>query len=263
MPIHYSTDESALESAKLKANGTSLIPNCPKKKKCFSSKQEAVAWEETNRQKYPNIAKQHAYLCEDCPSWHLSAMPPESFGLARSSVRPIEPETIKLSGRRRCTLEEIEHRYRVIGAAMDENPGLSRAQLAAKICGPLGISEVNAYQFLRSHEEQLSARGLPIDAQYGRRHRRISTSLETISQKRSTLEAQLAALNREEQRLIEAKALKLTPCWEGNGVLIQKEGSSLGLTLDDAKELAEKLMEYLTHPAAPEVNPTNSTNSVS
>jgi hypothetical protein len=55
----------------------------------------------------------------------------------------------------------------------------------------------------------------------------------------------LKALEEQEQRLIEAKALKLIPCFEGKGVLIKKEGSQIGLHLEDARELVEKLSEYL------------------
>ena len=37
----------------------------------------------------------------------------------------------------------------------------------------------------------------------------------------------------------------LIPCFEGKGVLIKKEGSQIGLHLEDARELVEKLIEYL------------------
>jgi hypothetical protein len=238
------------------ANGIVSVPTeCPKKKKCFRSREEAVSWEQANRQKYPHIAQQYAYACEDCPSWHLSAMPRESFGMAasRSSLKPIESAVAKASGRGRCSLEETERRYRIIWSVMDDNPGLSRTQLATKLSGQSGISQETAYQFLRNNEEQLSTRVLPSDAYHGRRQTRIPTTLERVAEKRLALEAQLTALKKEEQRLIEARSLKLTPCWEGNGILIQKEGSSLGLLLDDAKELAEKLMEYLTNPAKTDV----------
>ena len=55
----------------------------------------------------------------------------------------------------------------------------------------------------------------------------------------------MKALQEQEQRLIEAKALKLIPCFDGKGVPIKKEGSQMALMLEDASELAEKLVNYL------------------
>ncbi|HXY08020.1 MAG TPA: hypothetical protein VEI52_09230 [Terriglobales bacterium] len=73
----------------------------------------------------------------------------------------------------------------------------------------------------------------------------VPQSLDAIATKKKLLETQLKALQEQEKRLIEAKALKLIPCFDSKGVLIKKEGSQIGLHLDDARELVEKLIEYL------------------
>jgi hypothetical protein len=54
--------------------------------------------------------------------------------------------------------------------------------------------------------------------------------------------------HRRRQKLIEAKALKLSYCSNGSGVLIKKEHNQMALLLDDAQELAEKLTDFLTKP---------------
>jgi hypothetical protein len=48
--------------------------------------------------------------------------------------------------------------------------------------------------------------------------------------------------------MIEAKALKLSYCWNGSGVLVKKEQNQMALLLEDAQELAEKLTDFLTKP---------------
>lgn len=70
-------------------------------------------------------------------------------------------------------------------------------------------------------------------------------SLDTIAAKRKFLEEQLKALQAEEQKIFEAKMLKLSPCFDGKGVLIKKEQNQMALLLEDARELVEKLVDYL------------------
>ena len=63
-------------------NGHNSGSICPSKKKAFGSKEEAERWEAENRQKYPDLAKQFSYPCNECPSWHLTSMQPDAFGMA-------------------------------------------------------------------------------------------------------------------------------------------------------------------------------------
>jgi hypothetical protein len=100
----------------------------------------------------------------------------------------------------------------------------------------------------RITNRNLNARKLPNFQGRGASLLSSTPTLETISEKRKALEAQLKALQEQEQKLIEAKALKLTPCYDGMGVLIKKEGNQMALLLEDAQELVEKLTDLLTKP---------------
>jgi len=71
-------------------------------------------------------------------------------------------------------------------------------------------------------------------------------TLESIADKEKRLEAELQKVKQEKQRLIDLKALKVVPCWEGKGILISKEGSQLALSLNDCKDLMNKLEDILT-----------------
>jgi hypothetical protein len=77
---------------------------------------------------------------------------------------------------------------------------------------------------------------------------RPAVTLDAIALKKKFYEDQLKALAKEEQKLIDAKALKLIPCYDGKGVLIKKEGNQMALLLEDAQELVEKLTDFLTQP---------------
>jgi hypothetical protein len=92
-----------------------------------------------------------------------------------------------------------------------------------------------AYQAVYNHNHSVGAQVAAVPK-----------SLDAIATKKKLLEAQLKAL--QEQRLIEAKALKLIPCFDGKGVLIKKEGNQMAPLLEDAQELVEKLTDFLTKP---------------
>jgi hypothetical protein len=49
--------------------------SCVSGKKSYQAESEALQFEITNRQRYPEAERQYPYLCEDCGSHHLSAMP--------------------------------------------------------------------------------------------------------------------------------------------------------------------------------------------
>jgi DeoR/GlpR family transcriptional regulator of sugar metabolism len=71
-------------------------------------------------------------------------------------------------------------------------------------------------------------------------------TVEALDEREKLLMAQLEKLTADRKALIEAKALKLLSCFDGKGVLIRKESSSLGLSLDDAYELVDRLTAYLS-----------------
>jgi len=70
-------------------------------------------------------------------------------------------------------------------------------------------------------------------------------TLDVIDAQEKALQAQLQKLAADKQRLLDLKALKILPCWDGAGVLIKKENERMALRLDDARELVEKLTDFL------------------
>jgi hypothetical protein len=208
------------------------VQSCPTKKKVFKSKEEAFEWEAHNREKYGN-ARQFAYQCEDCPDYHLSAMSPESFAMAtsRSNYHNM-PGVIST----KPPAEELATRRAEVKKLRDQSVPVNQ------IAHRLGVSLPTIYNDLRS----LDGGSSYIRSSSPVRPSTTFRDLDAVVQKRRDLEAQLFRLQQEEQRLIEMKALKIMPCWEGRGVLIQKGNERMALSPEDAKELAEKLMDYVT-----------------
>ena len=71
------------------------------------------------------------------------------------------------------------------------------------------------------------------------------SALDEVAEAKKKLIAELERVTQTERQLIERKALKLLSCWNGAGILIEKEGNRLALALPDCKELVEKLAAML------------------
>jgi hypothetical protein len=136
--------------------------------------------------------------------------------------------------RGRISKVEVEERRAFLENLQIEKPGLSVAELAKLFAARFNISEAAGYQAVYNYNHSVVSKVAAVPQ-----------NLDAIAAKKKLLETQLKALQEQEQRLIEAKALKLIPCYDGKGMLIKKEGSQIGLYLDDARELVEKLIEYL------------------
>lgn len=65
-------------------------------------------------------------------------------------------------------------------------------------------------------------------------------------QQQKAIEVQIEALRLKEAAEVEAKRIKLEPCFGGNGVAILQGNAKMGIRLDDAFELVDRLTEYLT-----------------
>jgi hypothetical protein len=139
--------------------------------------------------------------------------------------------------RGRISKAEIQERRAFLENLQIEKPTLSVAESAKLFAARFNISEAAGYQAVYNYNHS-------VDSQVPA----VPKSLDAIATKKKSLEAQLKALQEQEQRLIEAKALKLIPCYDGKGVLIKKEGSQMALLLEDAQELVEKLTDFLTKP---------------
>jgi hypothetical protein len=207
-------------------NGGAIIPDCPTKKKFFISESQAVDWEAQSREKH-NLAKQHSYKCEDCIGWHLTAIPPDAYTLAKS---PIYESSNALATERLTGTSKRERDQKMLDLY---TAGKDRHQIAEELdCGYQTVCHV-----LRSFD------GKPIKK--AGRTQSLST-LDEVAEAKKKLIAELEMVTQTERQLIERKALKLLPCWDGAGILIEKEGNRLALALPDCKELVEKLVAILS-----------------
>jgi hypothetical protein len=208
-------------------NGAAIIPICVSKKKFFISEGEAVQFETQNREKY-NLAKQFAYKCESCVGWHLTAMPPDAYTLAKS---PIYESSNALATERLTGTSKRERDQKMLDLY---TAGKKRHQIAEE----MGCTYQTVCAVLRSFDHPATTAG--------RTHRIQGLStLDEVAERKKTLLAELERVTQTERQLIERKALKLLPCWEGAGILIEKEGNRLALALPDCKELVEKLAAML------------------
>lgn len=214
-----------ISAAPIAGNNDSALAvpkTCPSKKKVFVSESEAAEWEASNRKKH-NLAQQHPYKCEDCPHYHLTAMTPDAFAMANS--RRSLPQPVENKSKKAAKGERQAQVTRLVAQGITD---------AKTIATKLDISVANAYIVLskvrKQQQERLKAAPVTID---------------DIDAQEKALQAQLQKLAGEKQRLIDLKALKVKRCWNGEGVLIQKENEHMALRLADVAELAEKLMDFL------------------
>jgi hypothetical protein len=112
--------------------------------------------------------------------------------------------------------------------------GKKRNQIAAE----MGCTYQTVCAVLRRFDDPAKAAG---------RTQRIQgvSTLDEVAEAKKNLIAELERLTQTERQLIERKALKLLSCWNGAGILIEKEGNRLALALPDCKELVEKLAAML------------------
>src|SRR3974377_543920 len=76
---------------------------CRSQKKGFVTEQEAVSFEVKRRTTYGGI-RQHAYLCEDCASSHLSGLSPDAGNV--TNYKRIE-NAAAFEKRRRVTDDDV------------------------------------------------------------------------------------------------------------------------------------------------------------
>lgn len=201
-------------------NAVPVSALCPSKKKSFATEGEAVQFEERNRAQYGSI-KQYAYACEDCDSYHLSSLLPGANGHSTITTNYAAIENGKVpSGckQRRWVTDDDVKQMRELRAQ-----GLNQAQIAAR----LDFSQMTVSKHLSGVGDRQPA------------------SLDTIASKKKELEEQLRKLQEEEQRIIEAKRLKVA-ILPDNHISIRKESQLIVLSPEDCADLCGKLEEILT-----------------
>lgn len=202
-------------------NAVNVVAHCNiTQKRKFATREEAEQFEEKNRAQYGN-PKQYAYACNDCDSYHLSSLLPGVNGHSTTTTSYAAIENGKapsVQKQRRWSTEEDVKQMRELRAL-----GLTSAKIAVR----LGFSEATVKKHLTST---------------GKRE---PVSLDTIALKKKELEEQMRKLQDEEQRIIEAKQLKVAKLPDGL-IQIRKETAFIVLSSDDCKDLCGKLEEILT-----------------
>jgi hypothetical protein len=193
-------------------------------KKSFPSREAAEQFAVNLKSTYPERTQQYAYVCEDCPNWHLSTLSPEAYELSKSRPAPVIPPADHKDTKREQILTL-------------KRQGLGMGDIARRT----GV----AYQ--TAHAYCVDA-GLHVPTPSAARPSSIKPALtvESLSAEERELQAKLHDIQRKRLQLIEAKPLKIGPC--SQGVCISKEGNVLALSLADAEQLVERLSDYLTAP---------------
>jgi hypothetical protein len=212
------------------------LPQCTRgsdgmPKKSFVTKDAAARFAADFYSKNQNTVLQSAYACEDCKYWHLSSTDAESHALVQ-----VDYEKAGLL----ASPPGLGHKYAHHQSEIKKlyTSGMNIADIGRKF----NIPYPYVYEFLveiglhTKNPQRVEA------AQTGRRN---PATIESIDAQQAMLMEQMKELEAKKKMLIEAKALKIYPTNDNNGVIIRKEGASLALSFDDAYELINKVKDYL------------------
>lgn len=188
---------------------------CRSQKKSFATEQEAVSFEAKRRATYGGI-KQHAYLCEDCGSYHLSGLSPDAGNV--TNYKRIE-NSAAFEKRRRVTDDDVRQMVAF------RKQGLDDAQIAER----LEFSETTVSKHLKRQTEAPKLQQPTVDS---------------LSSEEKHLEAKLNRVREEKQRLIELNAVKVAKLVDDQ-VSIRRGLQSILLSVDDALDMTIKLTEVL------------------
>ena len=217
-------------------NGHAVIV-CPRRKKQFASRQEAEQFEAANRERFGN---QYAYECPDCPYFHLTSKPPESFAMGQSNLK-------RLGG---SATSEV-----VTTAAIRKPKGETEAEVKClweqeksdkEIALALGIT-LPAAGFHRRKFGRANGRGTRKSAL---RQPKPPLTLADVDERQRKLEqeyqAQLQELERQKERLAEATKLTVCECQDGKALYIKfGHHERMSIPKDKAVGLADSLMKWL------------------
>ncbi|HEY4740395.1 MAG TPA: helix-turn-helix domain-containing protein [Candidatus Acidoferrales bacterium] len=206
---------------------------CRSQKKRFATEQEAVGFEAKGRATYGGI-RQHAYLCEDCGSYHLSCLSPDARNVTDYKRIENGRPAAAFEKRRRVTDDDVRQMVAL------RKQGLDNTQIAER----LNFSDTTVSKHLKRQAEAPKFQQPTVDS---------------LSSEEKHLEAKLNRVREEKQRLIELNAVKVARLVDDQ-VSIRRGLQSILLTVDDALDVTIKLTEVLGlsnqqgHDASAQVN---------
>jgi hypothetical protein len=223
-------------------NGNWQPSPCPSQKKCYPTRDAAEQFARGLAEKYPEQVKQHAYACEDCSNWHLSAMSPDAQAMVCSrSYLPQVPEnkaarlgTSAFEGRKPEIAELFRQGFSF--KAISEKTEIPYSHVY-NICIALGLHQPKTNprisEGLRASQSK-SVRSLET----------LSSEEENLLARLGEMQALLREIQTKKHQLLEASMLRIGP-HNGSGLIIEKEGNVLVLSFAEAEELAERLIDNL------------------
>jgi hypothetical protein len=216
-------------------NGTATaISTCPTKKKQFTTETAATDFIADILIRYPHQAPQYPYLCDSCNLYHLSTQSPESYGM-QDSRQSLSTESMQRSANANPNGVGSPR-----GARATEETKLQAFKMRdqGKTMKTIADELGHAYPTISTWLNDPRLQAI-------HNKTKIPTTVEQFETEEQKLERQLADIRAKKQAAIEAKKWKFLRCWDGKGVLLQKEGNQLGVLLEDAEELVVMLDEYL------------------
>jgi hypothetical protein len=213
---------------------SAINSNCNCGKKSFATEAEAVAAEIEQREQH-HFNRQYSYQC-GAGNWHLTSKVPGSFKQPSSGHKLAQAANLVpviRTGPGRRSMEEIQERRVVV--TQYHKDGKTAQEISALI--GIGVSAIESD--LQSQGVQPNGKRVYTKHAVSVAHKPVLT-LSSINTEEEALVARLAQVRADKQRLLEAAALKVT-LWNNEGVLIQKQGSSLGISWDDASSLVDKI----------------------
>ncbi len=199
----------------------SAVTTCPRNgKRSFKSKPDAVAFEEKNRVLHGR-ARQHAYACEDCPDWHLTAMPPGTSTMATSRL----DEALLRSAGRPTGVRNVD-RAEVVRLKAS---GMTQQKIADR----LGVSPQTVGYHLRKANGGMSVTSSTLIV----RPVKQAVTLAQVTDEEAALLAKLEEIKRTKERLLEATRMKVEV--QGDNIIVRKNGGQITLALTDIEQLVD------------------------
>ena len=220
-------------------------------KKVFHSEEGANRFQQHAKDTYGN-ATQFPYHCEHCGLWHLTSKEPvqqtnsgtlaSGLGLLAATHAAPSSETTEMAettpkrrtGETRGATGETRELVRALVAK-----GKDRLAMAEE----LGVSLACVDYHQRKLQEEGNPKPKPSQPVSG-------ISIGSLDDEEAALRAQLEAVQRKKQILIEAKRLKVDLINNNHSILIQKEGERMVLPFEERDRLIEMLMDLGAEVAA-------------
>jgi transposase len=234
----------ALEAQQQPSGGNGQAPaarKCgEKQKKPFASRQEAEQFEVENRKRFPNVGRQYAYQCLECPDYHLTSKPPDAYAMGQTNLKRLEglamEATSKTSGkrgRRGETEAEVKELWTL---------GLSDTDIASQ----LGVSKQTVYH----HRKKFGAAHQRAEHSSPIRQLKPPLTLSEVDEQKRLLEqeyqSKLMQIEQQKQRLVEANRVTVCECQDGRALLVKfGQHEHMVVPKEKIEELTDCLLRWI------------------